>query len=542
MRSNLWRRIIFWGVPPLLLVLIYFCIGFYYENNDDVSRDYALRNPEHPILNFIVWIPLISGILRWFYIIDPTFPFYSVFIYGILLASIYIIASFFINKNSSDHYQYWKSWGFFLLFFIGAISENVMYLTYTRVAILACGAIILRMIFSSERLSRFEIITLWISLLVASFLRLSTLNLCILILAPAVIIKLIQEKQNGLYRSIILIIPIIIISVSFQINETSPELDQITAIQKIHDFKYIDTHKIADERGKLLLESVYNWFYADRKVINTDVLNELLRDYHVGHIKANFKSDVVYFISLVLRNYFFLLFVSVTLLIFFYKTKTKKEFLLIVYYYIFFWVLIAFISLVLKSEDRIIGPSILLFTIALFVLADVEHSVQWMLRQRIFLLLLLAFLGLTVYKIKGRRDFNLAMRKKNETTLNTISDFSKGKVVMITTLGSHISFLDPFKYYPMYMGDKMVRLSGGLSLLSENQKMISNIAGSESVVDLFQKASANEKIVLIATEDETDFIERFFRFFYKKEFRFTPIEKERFRNEQLKAFVVTQQI
>ncbi len=536
--SKLWHRIIFWAIPPLLFILVYFCIGFYYENNDDISRDYALRNPEHPILGFIVWIPIVSDVLRRLYMFDPAFPFYSVFIYGMLLASIYIIASFFINKNSSEHNQYWMFWGIFLLFFICAISENVMYLTYTRVAILTCGTIIIKIIFS-EKLSRIETILLWLLLLIASFIRPSTLNLCILFLAPAVTIKLIREGQLALNR-LIIIIPIVFISASIQVVEKSSELNQIIAIQKIYDYKYVDTNKIVDERDRLLLEAIYKWFYADKKNINAEVLNNMLKDYHIGYIKADLKGDLVYFAGLVLRNYFFLLFIGLALLLFFYKTKTKKEFLFFVFYYIFFWAMLTFISLALKSEERIIGPSILLFTIALFVLADAGFVVQWMLKQKVFLVLFLISLGVTIYKIKGRIDFNLAARQKNETTLNVINDFGRGKVIMITSLGSHISFLDPFKYYPMYMGDKMVRLSGGLSFLPENQKMISNIVGSESVLKLFQKASANENFVLIATEDDTDFIERFFRFFYQKDFRFTLIEKERFRNEQLKAFDVSQ--
>lgn len=535
--STLGRRIIFWGLPPLLLILFYFCIGFYYENNDDVSRDYALRNPEHPILNFIVWLPIISDVLHRFYLLNPAFPFYSVFIYGMLLATIYVITSFFINKDSG-HDGYWISWGFFLLFFIGAISENVMYLTYTRVAILACGMIIVKLIFS-EKLNHFQIVILWVLLLIATFIRLSCLHLCIIILFPAIVIKLIQEGKNVLYRSI-LIISIIIISISFQVNETSPDLDQITAIQKIYDYKYIDTGKIVDERGKLLLEAIYKWFYADTKTINANVLNDILKDYHVGFIKTDFKSDALYFVDLVFRNYFFLLFISLTLLIFFYKTKTKKEFLHIVFYYIYFWLIITFSSLALKSEERIIGPSILLFTIIVFVLADVGSAVQWMIRQRVFLILLLFFLVLTAYKIKNRVDYNLVVRKKNETTLNVLHDFSKGKVIMITSLGGHIAFLDPFKYYPMYLGNKMVRLSGGLSFLPENQKMLSNIVGAASLLDLFKKASANDNFVIIATKDDIDFIKRYFRFFYKNDFRFTTIEDEKFRNEELKAFVVSQ--
>lgn len=535
-RSKLWHKFFFWAIPPLLLVLVYFSIGFYYENNDDVSRDYALRNPEHPILDFIVWIPIISDFLRRFYMLDPAFPFYSVFIYGMLLTSIYIIASFFFNRNTSEYNQ--MSWFFFLLIFIGAISENVMYLTYTRVAIILCGSIILKLIFS-ENLSRSQVIILGLLLLIASFIRLSCLNLCVLILAPAILIKYSQEGKSLLFR-LSIIIAIFFISISFQIRETSQELDQITAIQKIHDFKYIDHDKIKDERGMLLLEAVYKWFYADTKIINADVLDDMLKDYSVGNIKADFKGDTFYFIGLVLRNYFFLLFVGLVLLIFFYKTLPKKKFLLLVCYYIYFWVMISFISLVLKSEERIIGPSILLFTIALLALVDVLSLFQWTTRQKVFQISLLLFLGLTVYKIKGRVDFNIAKRVKNETTLNVINDFSKGKVIMITSLGSHISFLDPFMYYPMYMGDTMVRLSGGLSFLPENQKMIKNIVGSESVLNLFQKASANDKIVLIATEDETDFIKRFFHFFYNAEFQFRPIENDKFQNEQLKAFVVSQ--
>ncbi|GAL86262.1 hypothetical protein MYP_3491 [Sporocytophaga myxococcoides] len=536
--SNLWQRIIFWGFPPLLLILVYFSIGFYYENNDDVSRDYALRNQEHPIFNFIVWLPLLSEVLGRLYIINPAFPFYSFFIYGILLVSIYITASFFINKKSEDPEFYWISWGFFLLFFIAAISENVMYLTYTRVAILACGLIILKLVFS-EKLTRFQTVILWTFLLIASFIRFSCLNLSFLVLVPAFVIQFIREGKNVLYRSS-LIIPVILISVIFQIYETSPEVDQIGVIQKIYDYKYIDSDKIMDEQGKLLLEAIYKWFYADTKIINTDVLRNFLDDYHINFLKSSFKYDVVYFIDLVLRNYFFLLLINLALLIFFYKTKTKKEFLFIVCYYIFFYVMITFISLALKSEPRIIGPSILLFTIVLFVLADVESAVRWLVRQRFFMALVLFSFALTVYKINSRVNFNIAVRKKNEATLKTINDFSKGKVVLITSLGSHISFLDPFKYYPMYMGDKMVRLSGGLSFLPENQKMVSNIVGSVSILGLFQKASNNDQIVLIATEDDKDFLGRYFRFFYNKEFLFSPIEEERFQNEQLKAFVVSQ--
>ncbi|MCR6642870.1 MAG: hypothetical protein NVV82_28745 [Sporocytophaga sp.] len=356
------------------------------------------------------------------------------------------------------------SWFFFLLIFIGAISENVMYLTYTRVAIILCGSIILKLIFS-ENLSRSQVIILGLLLLTASFIRLSCLNLCVLILAPAILIKYSQEGKSLLFR-LSIIIAIFFISISFQIRETSQELDQITAIQKIHDFKYIDHDKIKDERGMLLLEAVYKWFYADTKIINADVLDDMLKDYSVGNIKADFKGDTFYFIGLVLRNYFFLLFVGLVLLIFFYKTLPKKKFLLLVCYYIYFWVMISFISLVLKSEERIIGPSILLFTIALLALVDVLSLFQWTTRQKVFQISLLLFLGLTVYKIKGRVDFNIAKRVKNETTLNVINDFSKGKVIMITSLGSHISFLDPFMYYPIYMGDTMVRLSGGLSFFT----------------------------------------------------------------------------
>jgi len=535
-KNNQWYRFFLWTAPPLLLILVYVCLGFYYENNDDIARDYALRAPHNPILVFFVWMPLLSKGLRWFYILAPTFPFYTLLMYILTGGALYLMASFFAKKYTEPYEGYWLLGFSFLLFFVGGILENVMYLTYTRVAILTCGMLILKLFFS-ENLSRAQVLLIGVFLLVASLLRVSCLFLSLAILAPVLITRAIREGKGLVIHSVVLI-SVMLIAIGIQSKESLPEQELNKAIQTIYDYKYINTEKITDPRDKLFLEAVYKWFYADPKIINVHILNELLEKYPIGIIKSGFKDDVVYFVGLVLRNYFFLLFINILLLIYFYRTRSKKEFLLMAIYFLFFYVLITFISLALKSEERVIGPSILLFTFALLVIADAGLFVKWVVRRRGIVILLLLILGLTAYKVKGRVDFNLEMRKKNEATLNVLNDFGKGKVIMITSLGSHLSFLDPFKYYPVYMGDTMIRLSGGLSFFSENQKMIKQVAGSDSLLELFEKASARDNYILIATEDDINFIGRYFESFYKKNFGFTPVEEHRFNKERLKAFVV----
>lgn len=161
----------------------------------------------------------------------------------------------------------------------------------------------------------------------------------------------------------------------------------------------------------LLLEAVYKWFYADTKIINADVLDDMLKDYSVGNIKADFKGDTFYFIGLVLRNYFFC-FLSVWYYLFsFIKLYLKEIFTSCMLLHLFLGNDIVYITgFKVRRTDYWSFNSP--FTIALLALVDVLSLFQWTTRQKVFQISLLLFLGLTVYKIKGRVDFNIAKRVK----------------------------------------------------------------------------------------------------------------------------------
>jgi hypothetical protein len=529
--------LLFFLLSFILFVLTRFIAGSYYETNDDFAMDYSIRGLMGlPVSNFYICLNGISEVFALLYKFIPGFPVYPAVLYFFLLIS--VISIFSLLDKGMPGLSFRKKSGLMILFYYFFLLENVMYFNFTRVAILLCASSLLQIYFQLLHKSGYARVFIYAALLfIGTLIRGEAFYLSCLMVLPGILLMEYYRDGKPSKAFFQLLFAGFFLGIAFHVLKYFMDEPAVTAYINlttyVTDYHVIDKSKIIAAKDQLYYEGIYQWFFADGNIFSFIRFKTFVDQKSYGLFYFNINKIIFSLSELsytLIHNYFVFLCLNAGLIFYFIFSEAAKKYLLILLN-IYIWLLLILIVILLKVEDRVLSPALVAYTM-LNVMIVFKHPVKFPFKKSV---ITIAVLLLILYSVKviHRAQFSSERKEQNTMALQQIREVSaKNQYIVATIIGRYFTFLDPFKNYNCGLENKLIRLSGWLSVFPENHAMIKKAADKDSLEDLFRYCADN-KIPFIAQEDELDFMKRYFKAFYNKDLRF---EHGEIKNEILRIY------
>lgn len=526
--------------------------GFYYGWLDDVQlvalysglfTPEKLPGPDHHILIAHLFIGL--------YNLAPNIPWYGIFHHlvlalGILLLNYHLFCNF-KNKHGSKVFSILVIACFQLIFFV----EMVSFFNFTYISMFIAGIGLYASLVSLNKATRY----IGIFLLILGILI--RIEVALFILPFIVLQLLLDNRSNILSKKTILPLIAILISSSITIyikaNPTQESLRFLIknnpVILSIHEAKNVEM-QAENAIDSIKLEALTSWNFFDKYSIDEAFLNRVSDGYMSKSILSKYNSlskikqqlqaayrnssrypdnysgynwDEKFFV--LLYTFFTILFIVVLAANKALRKKTRNVFLTLIS-----WLLVLnIVFVILKAEDRIIFPALILF--GFFIIKIVLNiDLKSKENKKLSILILITLIFCASFQLNRLSTF--AAQKKAEllkkrAIVEEINHKFNSKILLFDFHSIYLIHDTPFKQVRLNKANKY-RVAAHYWLLAFDaiQDYYKDLCGSDRI-DIIIDYYAERKAEVIYVEHEFNkiILEDYLKIVYDKPYTFEAIEE-----------------
>ena len=194
-------------LPSILFVTSYIVFGFYYGTSDDATVEALIRGVffSHPITEFFAFHRITAVLYAHLYQLSPDIPWYGIFMHGLLLLAITNYFALIHRHGEKIITNCAVLTPLLIVFYLVFFLDGVIFITYTKVAILLAASSVLLIIDGtlkteeSQRPPYWQLGGYFFLFLVGFLTRPQAGILCIVLLLPFAILY--SPAKRGLSRT-----------------------------------------------------------------------------------------------------------------------------------------------------------------------------------------------------------------------------------------------------------------------------------------------------------------------------------------------------
>ncbi|QHJ06629.1 hypothetical protein [Hymenobacter busanensis] len=461
-RIGSWLRIV--GLPVLLVLLVAFGPGCYYETNDDVVITLLLRGRTAvaPVTNLHLYFHGWAALLAWLYTQWPAVPWYGLLLYALLTLALVLLFAFLDRLLLRAVPQTpWRT-ALLVLFFFAAFLEHVLWFNYLRVPVLLAGSAVL---FAAQRARspKWPWVVAFLCLTAAWAIRPSGALLGVVAVAPAAG-WLVGRRGLG------------IAAVAFGLCVSGAAVLAFISTPDAARYRRLDVLKsnfndyhltrpaprtAADSLG---VSMVQEWLLADSIIVNEALFARALpvdAPYFATHTAP---EKLLMVVTQLARDYFLVLLLNLGLVVVGRRHAQPPPYWGLLLTGIL--ALLLALGIGLKLPPRVALPLLTLFTVANAVAVFPTLSLDNFRRQFGAALLLpgLLAVGLYAYKTVHRVQVLQAEQRNRAQTLAAMQARLHSRTLVAVGLENEFKSLSPFLNYDQNAVGHWLLLSGWQSL------------------------------------------------------------------------------
>lgn len=438
--SGLWLI----GVSLALYLISFFAFGFHFGWLDDVLVYHVMHGTfsGRPTFNFFENFRLVGHAISWFYGLSATINWMGVLLYGLSFLSTVTILKIVVDSLRNAEIRLHISILIGILFYSAFLLENVVFINYTRVAILSMGAGLLLMLYMLQNYTGVKGFVLAVAglflfsvgYLIRPEVALFPLSVFgVLAVIVAVGKKVVWSKFLAYSLAILMTVAVVKIDDHYDNLPTYEEFKKY----RPHITKLLDANYVLDRRemnltqeDEVRLNAVGLWYYMDKQQVGIQYLDSLTQGvrwelpplkrwserittqwkhaqrytkaYHWGY---NYHFKIIGYVAF---NIVLMFIWGIQLLK---KQISVQTYLLKSFYTSLFLALVLGVLVVFKMEDRVLSPFFIIHLLG-YLLLDGVISSAMVAKKAGQSIVLLALVTVSVFGTK--RVYGLSQEKKAE--------------------------------------------------------------------------------------------------------------------------------
>lgn len=550
------------GITATLYFLSLCVFGFHFGWLDDVLVSQVMYGTfsGSPTFNFFENFRLVGHVLHWFYGLNTTINWMGVFLYSLSFFATIVILKIVVEFLRHVGIKWHVSILIGILFYTAFLVENVVFINYTRVAILSMGAGLLLVLHSLQHYNGFKRRVLPIAgllLFSAGYLirpEVAPFALSVFAVLLAMLLTGKKEHRSDLLVYSLAVLMIVAVVKIEDHYDNSPQYEEFKRYRP-YIVKLLDANYMLDRREMALNESdrtrilaVGLWYYMDKDQVGIQYLDSLTQDaewelppvniwpdriatqwrhskrytaqYHVGY---NYHVKLIMYLALSVVGLLFLLLQLLR------KQISGQAYLFISLYTLLFPLLVLGMLIVFKMEDRVLTPFFIIHLLGYLILITTYSNLFLVKRTSGLMVVLL----LVTSTFASTRVYGLSQEKKTEgeklhRLIEELNTKFQDKIILYDLWTIGYLHENPFTV-PRLDTSRNIHFAFGEYFMSPSDNYSAKaktICQSDSHLEFFNcLCNKKDDVVFFHSQVRIALLENYFGQLYGKQFKFEKMKE-----------------